>query len=95
MVMAEGIGRQLNPDTDMWVMSKPLVNDWLYSTDLKVKYAEEVFMDINMARKKIPEIIDKLNLLVNNKSPNNENIFKTLNVSIFAFTILIIIVILK
>ena len=95
MVMAEGIGRQLNPDTDMWVMSKPLVNDWLYSTDLKIKYAEEIYMDINMAGKKIPEIIDKLDLLVNNKSSNNENIFKPLNVSIFAFTILMIIIILK
>ena len=95
MVMAEGIGRQLNPDTDMWVMSKPLVNDWLYSTDLKIKYAEEIYMDINMAGKKIPEIIDKLDLLVNNKSSNNENIFKPLNVSIFAFTILMIIIVLK
>ena len=93
--MAEGIGRQLNPDTDMWVMSKPLVNDWLYSTDLKVKYAEEVYMDINMVGKKIPEIIDQLSLLVNNKNSNKENIFNPLNVSIFAFTILIIIVILN
>ena len=93
--MAEGIGRQLNPDTDMWVMSKPLVNDWLYSTDLKMKYAEEIYMDINMAGKKIPEIIDKLDLLVNNKSSNSENIFKPLNVSIFSFTIFMIIIVLK
>ena len=93
--MAEGIGRQLNPDTDMWEMSKPLVNDWLYSIDLKVKYAEEVYMDINMAGKKIPEIIDKISLLVNNKSSNNEKIFKPLNISIFAFTILMIIIIFK
>ena len=70
--MAEGIGRQLNPDTDMWVMSKPLVNDWLYSTDLKVKYAKEAFMELNMAVKKMPEIIDKLSLLVNNKNAKRQ-----------------------
>ena len=95
MVMAEGIGRQLNPDTDMWVMSKPLVNDWLSSNDLKIKYAEEIYMDINMAGKKLPGIIDKLSFLEINKSSKSENIFKPLNVSIFAFTILMIIIILK
>ena len=95
MVMAEGIGRQLNPDTDMWVMSKPLVNDWLSSNDLKIKYAEEIYMDINMAGKKLPAIIDKLSFLEINKSSKSENIFKPLNVSIFAFTILMIIIILK
>ena len=95
MVMAEGIGRQLNPDTDMWVMSKPLVNDWLSSTDLKIKYAEELYIDIKMAGKKLPEIINKLSILVNNKNSRSENILRPLNISIFAFTILIIIIILK
>ena len=66
--MAEGIGRQLNPETDMWVMSKPLVNEWLSSSDLKKKYTQEILSNIKMISKKLPEIIKKFDSTLNYQS---------------------------
>jgi len=92
MVMAEGIGRQLNPETDMWVMSKPLVNDWLSSNDLKKKFIEEVYMDLKMTSKKLPELIHKIDLILDHKNQDNvTTLSKSLKVFLFAFiTVLII-----
>ena len=95
MVMAEGIGRQLNPETDMWVMSKPLVNDWLSSSDLKKKFAEEVYMNLKMTGKKLPELIYKIDLILDHKDENNvTTLSKFFKVFLFAFITLLIIVLL-
>jgi len=29
MVVAEGVGRQLNPDVNMWTLARPLIEDWM------------------------------------------------------------------
>jgi ubiquinone biosynthesis protein len=29
MMVAEGVGRQLNPDVNMWELSRPLIEDWM------------------------------------------------------------------
>ena len=84
MVMAEGIGRQLNPETDMWVMSKPLVNDWLSSNDLKKKFIEEVYMDLKMTSKKLPELVYKIDLILDHKNDDNVTTFsKSFKVFLF------------
>ena len=75
IVMAEGIGRQLNPETDMWVMSKPLVNEWLSSTDLKKKFSQEVFSNIKMISKKLPEIIHKFDATLDYQSNKDQKKF--------------------
>ena len=75
IVMAEGIGRQLNPETDMWVMSKPLVNEWLSSTDLKKKFSQEVFSNIKMISKKLPEIIHKFDATLDYQSKKDQKKF--------------------
>ena len=75
IVMAEGIGRQLSPETDMWVMSKPLVNEWLSSTDLKKKFSQEVFSNIKMISKKLPEIIHKFDATLDYQSSKDQKKF--------------------
>ena len=75
IVMAEGIGRQLNPETDMWVMSKPLVNEWLSSADLKKKFSLEVFSNIKMISKKLPEIIQKFDATLDYQSNKDQKKF--------------------
>jgi len=96
MVMAEGIGRQLNPETDMWVMSKPLVNDWLSSNDLKKKFVEEVYMDLKMTSKKLPELIYKVDLILDHKNENNvttlSNTFKVFLIAIITLLIIIFLI---
>ena len=86
IVMAEGIGRQLNPETDMWVMSKPLVNEWLSSTDLKKKFSQEVFSNIKMISKKLPEIIQKFDASLDYQSNKDQKKFsKTIIVLTFLY----------
>lgn len=29
MLVAEGVGRRLNPDTNMWLLARPLIEDWM------------------------------------------------------------------
>jgi ubiquinone biosynthesis protein len=29
MLVAEGVGRRLDPDTNMWVVAQPLIEDWM------------------------------------------------------------------
>ena len=29
MMVAEGVGRQLNPDVNIWDLSRPLIEDWM------------------------------------------------------------------
>ena len=29
MVVAEGVGRELNPDVNIWALAQPLVEDWM------------------------------------------------------------------
>jgi len=93
MVMAEGIGRQLNPETDMWVMSKPLVNDWLSSNGLKKRYVEELYMGLKMTSKKLPELIYKIDLILDNKNESNEpTLLIPLKIFLLAFIVVITII---
>ena len=96
IVMAEGIGRQLNPETDMWVMSKPLVNEWLSSNDLKKKFSLEVFSNIKMISKKLPEIIQKFDATLDYQSNKDQKKFsKTVIVLTFLYLSTITYLILK
>ena len=96
IVMAEGIGRQLSPETDMWVMSKPLVNEWLSSTDLKKKFSQEVFSNIKMISKKLPEIIHKFDDALDYQSNKDQKKFsKTIIVLTFLYLSTITYLILK
>ena len=96
IVMAEGIGRQLSPETDMWVMSKPLVNEWLSSTDLKKKFSQEVFSNIKMISKKLPEIIHKFDEALDYQSNKDQKKFsKTIIVLTFLYLSTITYLILK
>ena len=96
IVMAEGIGRQLSPETDMWVMSKPLVNEWLSSTDLKKKFSQEVFSNIKMISKKLPEIIHKFDDALDYQSNKDKKKFsKTIIVLTFLYLSTIAYLILK
>ena len=73
MVMAEGIGRQLNPDADMWEIARPMVTSWLTSNALTNNKFTEIVEDLKIISNKLPKIIDKLD---NNKEP-------VINVSLF------------
>jgi len=73
MVMAEGLGRQLSPETDMWVMARPMVIEWLSSSEIKVKQFDEIISDIKFAGKRLPEILNRIDTFYETQGTLNKN----------------------
>ena len=67
MLMAEGTTRQINPNINMWELSRPLINKWITDTHDPFKVLEEWFHKNKIALLKIPEIINKIDEILSNK----------------------------
>ena len=87
MVVVEGVARKLNPETNIWETSKPVLEKWLKETKDPVNSLNETLKDTVEAIKRLPnlpEVIDKanqaLNYLAAGQIPQNSNSYNELNV---------------
>ena len=64
MVMAEGVARQLNPEANMWELTKPLVKKWIKANYDPFNLIEEWIESNKQIIEQIPEIFHKLNKLI-------------------------------
>ena len=67
MLMAEGTTRQINPNINMWELSRPLIDKWITDTHDPFKVLEEWFHKNKIALLKIPEIIRKIDEILSKK----------------------------
>ena len=67
MLMAEGTTRQINPNINMWELSRPLIDKWITDTHDPFKVLEEWFHKNKIALLKIPEIIRKVDEILSKK----------------------------
>ena len=67
MVMAEGTTRQINPDINMWNLSRPLIDKWIDEADDPFKVFEEWIEKNKIVLLKIPEIIEKFDEFISKK----------------------------
>ena len=67
MLMAEGTTRQINPNINMWELSRPLIDKWINDTHDPFKVLEEWFHKNKIALLKIPEIINKIDEILSKK----------------------------
>ena len=67
MLMAEGTTRQINPNINMWELSRPLIDKWITDTHDPFKVLEEWFHKNKIALLKIPEIINKIDEILSKK----------------------------
>ena len=67
MLMAEGTTRQINPNINMWELSRPLIDKWITDTHDPFKVLEEWFHKNKIALLKIPEIISKIDQILSKK----------------------------
>ena len=67
MLMAEGTTRQINPNINMWELSRPLIDKWINDTHDPFKVLEEWFHKNKIALLKIPEIIRKIDEILSKK----------------------------
>ena len=87
MVVVEGVARRLNPNTNIWKTSKPVLEKWLKETKDPINSLNETLKDSAEAIKRLPnlpEVMDKanqaLNYLASGQIPQNSNSYNELNV---------------
>ena len=87
MVVVEGVARRLNPDTNIWETSKPVLEKWLKETKDPINSFNETLKNSAEVIKRLPElpqIMDKANqaltFLASGQIPQNSNSFNELNI---------------
>ena len=64
MVVVEGVARKLNPDTNIWETSRPVLEKWLKETKDPITNFSDTIKDTAEALKRmpeLPELMDKAN----------------------------------
>jgi len=86
MVVVEGVARKLNPNTNIWTTSKPVLEDWLRETKDPMTTINETIQSTSEVIKRLPEfpeIMDKANqaltFLASGQIPQNSNSYTALN----------------
>ena len=86
MVVVEGVARKLNPNTNIWTTSKPVLESWLKETKDPMTNINETLQNTSEVIKRLPEfpeIMDKANqaltYLASGQIPQNSNSFTALN----------------
>ena len=86
MVVVEGVARKLDPDANIWEISKPVLEKWLRETKDPVTEIGNILKDTSEVFKKLPElpkVMDKANqaltFLASGQIPQNSNTYSSLN----------------
>tara|TARA_A100001011_G_scaffold3099_1_gene3619 strand:+ start:2740 stop:4320 length:1581 start_codon:yes stop_codon:yes gene_type:complete len=86
MVVVEGVARKLNPNTNIWTTSKPVLENWLKETKDPITAINETIQNTSEVIKRLPEfpeIMDKANqaltYLASGQIPQNSNSYNALN----------------
>ena len=86
MVVVEGVARKLNPNTNIWTTSKPVLESWLKETKDPMTKLNETLQNTSEVIKRLPEfpeIMDKANqaltYLASGQIPQNSNSYTALN----------------
>ena len=86
MVVVEGVARKLNPNTNIWETSKPVLENWLKETKDPINTINDTLKNTTEVIKRLPEfpeIMDKANqalsFLASGQIPQNSNSFSALN----------------
>ena len=86
MVVVEGVARKLNPNTNIWTTSKPVLENWLKETKDPLKTINETIQNTSEVIKRLPEfpeIMDKANqalsFLASGQIPQDTNSYSALN----------------
>ncbi len=64
MVMAEGIARELNPNANMWELTKPLVEKWIKENYDPFNLIQDWLQNNKKVVSQIPEFFHKLNKII-------------------------------
>ena len=85
MVVVEGVARKLNPNTNIWSTSRPVLERWLKETKDPINNISDTIKETSEVIKRLPEfpkMMDKANqalsYLASGKIPDNSNSYSAL-----------------
>ena len=86
MVVVEGVSRKLDPDTNIWDVSKPILENWLKETKDPINSVNDTLKNAAEVLKRLPEfpeIMDKANqaltFIASGQIPPSSNSYLALN----------------
>jgi Predicted unusual protein kinase len=86
MVVVEGVARKLNPNTNIWETSRPVLENWLRESKDPINSISETIKDTREVIKKLPEFPEvmeranqALSFLASGQIPQNSNSYNALN----------------
>ena len=79
MLTAEGTGRKLNPEANMWMMSKPLIEDWMIHNLGPEARIIEGTRDIAHAVHRLPRLLENLDKCAEGLSKRHFNLHQYTN----------------
>ena len=63
MLVAEGVGRKLDPESNMWMLSEPLIADWMRENRGPEARLRELAADAARLAERLPRYLSKLDAL--------------------------------
>ncbi len=57
MLVAEGVGRKLNPDVNMWELARPLVEEWMMKKNAPDQQIKTLIEDTRESLERLPRLI--------------------------------------
>ncbi len=78
MVSVEGVARKLNPDANIWEISKPVLEEWIKSEkgpESKIKKTIEISKEVFEKIPDLPDVMDKANLALQMLAEGKLNLY--------------------
>jgi len=59
MLVAEGVGRKLNPEVNMWMLARPLIEDWMIANRGPEARVRDFVGDVTTSIQRLPRILSE------------------------------------
>ena len=64
MLVAEGVGRQLDPTVNIWELAQPMIRDWMVKTQLKKIPLKSLSMELPELINRSPNLLRNLEIAI-------------------------------
>ena len=68
MLVAEGVGRQINDQVNIWELARPLIEEWVIEYRSPPARLQKIGTDLITLVERIPKILDNSELIINQAS---------------------------